>query len=250
MKLGKLPAKRDRRNLKLRRFIEVLPEIPAAWDVDYPLSVNIPTPKFANDEWGDCVIAGRAHNTLRFEALEQERLINISDREVLNQYWKEGSGDETTRPDNGLYLLDSLKTWRSEGWTAGGKHYDIWAFAEVARAKQHEVQAAIYLLNGLYCGFALPETAGGQYDKGQCWYVVPGPGSGLGSWGGHCMYICGYSHVGPMAITWGRKQLMSWEFFIKYCDEAYAIVDNKDRFIDNSPIDIPKMAEYLRRLSV
>ncbi|MFA4834835.1 MAG: hypothetical protein WC749_02020 [Dehalococcoidia bacterium] len=247
-RLGKLSAKRDRRNLKFRTLLTVLPEIPDAWDVDYPAPVNIPLPTFANLEWGDCVIAGRAHNTLRFEALEQGRLIEISDQEVLEQYWKEGGGNSDSRPDNGLYMLDSLNSWRQEGWTAGGQHYDIYAYAEVNRSKQYEVQAAIYLLNGLYCGFSLPLMAEDQLEKGQCWYYKPGPGSNPGSWGGHCMYLCGYSHIGPTAITWGRKQLMSWEWFDQYCDEAYAVVDNKDRFID-SELDLEMLSEYLRAVT-
>jgi len=249
MKLGKLPAKRDRRNLKLAKFLKPLPEIPSAYDVDFSLPVLPSLPMFANDEWGDCVIADRAHHTLRAEAAEQEKLITITDAEVLEEYWREGGGDNSTRPDNGLVVLDSLKAWRSPGWTVGGQHYDIFAFAEVQRRRQHEVQAAIYLLGGLCTGFALPLTAQKQFDKGQCWYVVKGQGSGPGSWGGHCMYLCGYSHIGPTAITWGKKQLMSWEFFYKYCDEAYAVVDNKNRFMANSPLDVVKLSDYLRRIT-
>jgi hypothetical protein len=244
-KLGKRPAKRDKRNLKLRRVLPVLPEIPEAWDVDYPLPVTIPLPEFGNLDWGDCVIAGRAHQTLRFEALEQGKVITITDQEVLDEYWWEGGGNSVSKPDNGLVMLDSLNEWRQRGWKAGGQTYDIFAFAEVDRKKQHDVQAAIYLLNGIYCGFSLPKNAETQMDKGQCWYYKPGTGSSPGSWGGHCMYLVAFSHIGPTAITWGKKQLMSWEWFAKYCDEAYAVVDNKDRFI-NSPLDVNKLSEYLK----
>jgi hypothetical protein len=37
--------------------------------------------------------------------------------------------------------------------------------------------------------------------------------------------VCGYTKLGPVCVTWGRKQQMSWAFFRKYCDEAYAIID-------------------------
>jgi hypothetical protein len=249
MKLGKLKARRDRRNLKLARFLKPLPELPPAFDVDMSLPVLPPLFMFANDEWGDCVIAERAHHTLRLEAVEQGRLIPISDQEVLAAYWREGGGDALTRPDNGLVMLDSLKAWRSPGWAVGGQHYDIYAFAEVQRQRQYEIQAAIYLLNGLAAGFALPKSAEQQFNRGQCWYVIKGRTSASGSWGGHAMHLCGYSHIGLTAITWGKKQLMSWEFFHRYCDEAYAVVDNKNRFMVDSPLDIAKLSEYLRRVT-
>jgi hypothetical protein len=52
---------------------------------------------FGNDTIGDCVIAGRAHQTLRFEdiepgsVLEAESLM-ITDKDVLKEYYKETGG--------------------------------------------------------------------------------------------------------------------------------------------------------------
>jgi hypothetical protein len=42
---------------------------------------------FGNDKYGDCVIAGRAHQTLRFEAVEQKKLISVTEQDVLREYW-------------------------------------------------------------------------------------------------------------------------------------------------------------------
>jgi len=33
-----------------------------------------------------------------------------------------------------------------------------------------------------------------------------------------------------VCITWGKKQQMTWRWFDKYCDEAYAIFDAKNNF--------------------
>src|SRR5260370_30532458 len=46
----------------------------------------------------------------------------------------------------------------------------------------------------------------------------------------HYVYISGYTPAGPVCVTWGRKQQMTWAWVNKYCDEAYAIVDAKDTF--------------------
>src|SRR5258705_9242466 len=123
-KLGKKPAKRDRRNLRLKSILGRAVKLPDEYDFDTSHS-GVPTPVFANDRFGDCVIAGRAHQTLRFELVEQGRVIRITDGEVLREYLLETGGE-----DNGLVVLDSLRSWRKRGWVAGGARYFITAFAE------------------------------------------------------------------------------------------------------------------------
>lgn len=249
MKLGKLPAIVDKRNLKLARLLKVLPTVPDAWDFDLWSTLNISTPMFANDEWGCCVISGRAHQTLRFEAFEQKKVLKIADKEVLAEYWKEGGGDSSTKPDNGLYVLNALKDWRKNGWLASGKRYDIYAFAEIDRTKQAEIKTGMFLLSGLFGGFVLPRSAEIQFNTGQPWSLMPGPYSAPGGWGGHCMYLVGYSHIGPTFVTWGKKQLATWEWFLTYCDELYGVVDNRNRFTKGSPVDINKLDKFLRAVS-
>src|SRR4051794_14264357 len=88
-KLGKAPAKRDKRNLMFATLLRATaPALPASYDFD-TTHAGIPTPMFANDEKGDCVIAGRAHQTLRFENIEQNSLVMIGDKDVLREYFKE-----------------------------------------------------------------------------------------------------------------------------------------------------------------
>ena len=65
-KLGKAPAKKDSRNLKFATLLRATaPTLPSSYDFDTTHS-GIPTPMFGNDVDGDCVIGGRAHQTLRF----------------------------------------------------------------------------------------------------------------------------------------------------------------------------------------
>ena len=91
-KLGKLPARRDNRNLKMRAILrEIIPPPSYDFDATHP---GIPTPMFANDHLGDCVIAGRAHQTLRFEDVEQKKVISISDDDVTKEYFSESGGKD------------------------------------------------------------------------------------------------------------------------------------------------------------
>jgi len=183
----------------------------------------------------NCVIAGRANHTYRFEGGEQKKVIDISDDDVISEYFKESGG-----ADSGLYFLDSLKCWRN-GWLAGGNQYSIYAFAQINQKNIEETKAAINWLNGAYVGIALPISAQSQL----IWSVVEGPNSEPGSWGRHAVYIPWYIPGYMICCTWGVWIKMTNEFFLKYCDEAFAVVDNRDAFLENSPIDVEALDNYL-----
>ena len=255
LKLGKRPAKADplNRNIKLAAILKALPPIPETWDYDANCNLAIPTPMFGNDAWGCCVMAGRAHQTLRFEAFEQKKVLPITDHEVLNEYWKEQGGSPHCRlfhPDGGLVALDSLKAWRKEGWRIENRLYDIHAFAEVNFKNFDEIKAAIFLLSGAQIGLRLPLSAKEQFYSNQPWEVKNGYNSKPDSWGPHLVYDADYNPQGPICITWGKKQQMTWDFLEYYCDELYGIVDNRNAFYeDNSPVDVEKLDGYLKEIT-
>ena len=241
-KLGKAPAKKDSRNLKFATLLRATaPTLPSSYDFDTTHS-GIPTPMFGNDVHGDCVIAGRAHQTLRFEDIEQGSVLMITEKEVLKEYFKETGG-----PDNGLVVLDSLNEWRHKGWKVGKHNYRIQAFAEVDFRKNDEVCQAVFADVGVGLGIQLPNSAKAQIQTGQPWDVTTGPDSAPGSWGGHYVYVSGYTPSGPVCVTWGRKQQMTWAWLDKYCDEAYAIFDAKNHFKKNMIIK-EKITGFLKTL--
>jgi hypothetical protein len=73
-KLGKATAKSDKRNLMFAAILKAPIKVPDEYDFDLTHQ-GIPTPMFGNDVHGDCVIAGRAHQTLRFEDIERDQLL-------------------------------------------------------------------------------------------------------------------------------------------------------------------------------
>ena len=219
IRLGKKAARRDERTLAMRTLFASHQRVPVTYifDDQHP---GIPLPMFANDVYGDCVIAGRAHQTLRFELQEQKRLIAITDQEVIQEYLRESGGQ-----DSGLVMLDSLNAWRRRGWKVGGEVYKIQAYAAINPKRKIEVQQVAFADLGVYCGFSLPISAQGELEAGKPWAKTTGRDTTPGGWGGHCVYCCGYNKAGPVGITWGRRQQMTWAWFAKYCDEAYAVVD-------------------------
>lgn len=241
-KLGKAAARSDIRNLKLAAILKALPIAPAEFDFDLK-HTGIPLPMFANDTFGDCVIAGRAHQTLRFEDIEQGALITITDEEVTHEYFKETGGD-----DSGLVVLDSLKLWRKHGWIAAKQLLKIKAFAQINQTTHAEVKRAIFLDIGVGLGLSLPNSAKAQIQAGKPWDVVSGPSSKPNSWGGHYVLAPGYTKRGPVCVTWGQKQQMTWAFVDKYCDEAYAIFDAIDTKKLKAAIDLQGLNSFLSAL--
>ena len=250
VKLLKAPAKRDARNLKLAGLLKKLPPLAAEFNCDSCFPFPIPTPMFGNDQLGDCVIAGRAHQTLRFEAFEQSKAIPISDQDAVDEYFSESGGQ-----DSGLVLLDSLKEWRKKGWLAAGERYNAFGFAELDRSKHAEITASIYFLRGANIGLQLPLSAQSQIANGEIWDVTEDPNfdpygpAAPGSWGGHCVYLVAYDPAGPVCVTWGQLQQMTWAFFDADCDEAYGIVQNREAFVAGSPVDVALLEQEIAEIT-
>lgn len=246
-KLGKTEPRIDDRTIQystIRSKKKITPP-PAEWDYDSTFKFKIALKMWLNDTYGDCVIAARANQTERFEAFEQQKVIPGTDKDVKTEYFKESGGH-----DSGLVMLDSLNDWR-KGWTFAGQNLDIFAFAKLDSSNMAEVMEAIYYLEGINIGMALPLSAKDQINAGKPWDVTTGPRSKRGSWGGHCVLIKQYSTSKKLipCMTWSMIQPMTWAFFQKYCDEPYAIVDNADKFVKNSPVDVNKLKAILAEIT-
>lgn len=242
IRFGKRPVKRDPRNLAFASILLAPPPLPAEYDFDVAHQ-GIPTPMFGNDHYGDCVIAGRAHQTLRFEKAEQNRLLKITEKDVLKEYFAEAGGEDT-----GLVVLDSLKEWRKRGWRAAGRRYKIKAFAQIDPAVHNQVRRAVFMDIGVGLGLELPDAAITQYFAGKPWEVVRGKTGKPDPHNRHYVYVPGYTRHGPVCVTWGRKLQMSWAFFGKYCDEAYAIIDAIDTQKKKRTISVAKLDAFLAGL--
>lgn len=144
-------------------------------------------------------------------------------------------------------MLDSLSVWRKKGWKVGRHRYKIRAFAEVDFRNIDEVRQAIFSDVGLGIGVLLPKAAQAQMQTGQPWSQTKGSDAKPGSWGGHYVYICGYNPLGPVCVTWGRKQQMTWGWLAQYCDEAFAIFDEQSSF-KKKFVDSKKIEQYLESL--
>lgn len=218
--LGKLAKKEDDRNLQLAKYLgDALapPPVRVSRVVDVESVDGADWGMMANDRYGDCTCAALGHAEQVWAAIALGHNRRPSDTSVLDLYWK--TGDGSGQDDTGRVELDVLNYVQKHGlW-----HHKVYAFTEIGLHTSDLIKQAIALFGGAYIGLALPKSAQSQ----QTWDVVTGPDSEPGSWGGHAVFLPEYDEWGPTCITWGQPLKMSWSFFWKYCDEAYALIESE-----------------------
>lgn len=262
MRLGKKDYHPDPRTARLGQMLAPPPSltIPEKYDFDKARSA-FPISAWGNDQWGCCVIAGRANHMLRLERIERRRTLALTPPDVVAEYKAEclrqmgvapvSAGDSN---DNGLYVIEAIKDWRGAGWpvmlTRRSKNpttQKVAAYGEINKADRSEIRAAIFLLHGVQMGLSLPNTAARQLTNGQAWSVEPGndPATQRGSWGGHLVYCKRFDAGGIYCMTWGREVYMTNEFVERYCDECWAVVDDLDG-LTSRYLDVQAMLQHLR----
>ena len=131
----------------------------------------------------------------------------------------------------------------------GWYKYKIDAFISANPKNIDQIKYGIYLLRGLNIGLNLPTSSMPQFQAGEPWEVVEGPQGEPGSLGGHCVYVVGYDATHVTCVTWGRRHKMSWDFFVKYCDEAYIVCDTLNKWMDTQGFNLELMREQLNKIS-
>ena len=216
MKLGRLPKRNDKRNLKLKDYLSSLPAIPQSIDWSHGIT---DWEMFNNDTVGDCTCAGAAHLIMQWTANSGLEIVP-SPADVLSAYSAiTGYNPNDPSTDTGANELDVLNYWRQNGI---GNH-KIGAYVSVDPSSIDHVKATVYLFGGMYIGVQLPNSAMNQTNAKQVWDIVADDG---GIDGGHCVEIVAYDANGLTAVTWGALQKMTWRWWNKYVDECYAVLSN------------------------
>lgn len=217
-RLGRLPVRHDPRTLRLASYLRpTLPPPPEA--IDYGDVVRS-WPMYANDRLGDCTCAAAAHQIQAWTAEGRGHEARVSEAAVVHAYQAVGGyvpGDPST--DQGAVELDVLRYWRATG--IGG--HRIGAYAAVHANDEATVRTALWLFGGLYTGISLPASAETQ-DTWDVALDAPEADQAPGSWGGHAVPVVAYDPAGLTCITWGAAKRLTWAFFARYCEEAYALL--------------------------
>jgi hypothetical protein len=217
MKLGRQPVKHDPRTFKMSSYIDFTKLPPVPDEVDWGSKVP-DWQVMGNKDYGDCTFASAAHCVMAW-ATSHDNAYAVPDQSVVDAYLAFTGGQ-----DNGCIELDVLNHWRKDGIL----DHKIDAYLSFNPLNPLFVKLAIYLFGAAYVGVGLPLTAQTQ----DVWTVVDDHGSGEAepnSWGGHAIPLVAYTKEGPVCVTWGKLQRMTWEWWAKYAapsagGEAYAVL--------------------------
>ena len=219
MLLGRAKSIHDPRMLQLSSYISLhtLP-VPPQHDL---LEHTDGWPMLANDQFNCCTSAAAGHMVHHWTAANQNGVFLTADDVI--QAHATLTNEHLMEP---VSMLTALKFWRKEGI---GNH-QIHSFMSAGKAKIDTLRAVIYLFGAAYIGldlpnFALPHTP--QEIPTVKWEIPSGisPEDAAPQLNnGHCVAAIGYDENYVYTVTWGTLKTMSWDFFLRYTDEAYAVL--------------------------
>jgi hypothetical protein len=86
------------------------------------------------------------------------------------------------------------------------------------------IKRSIHDCGVAYIGFNVPQYIMPPGEEPlKVWDVNPKADNTIA--GGHAVVLAGYDANGARVISWGEYYTMTWAFFEKFVDEAYAIAD-------------------------
>lgn len=219
-KLGKLPAVRphgmaELSSYTLGRLLAPPPSV-AAPNVDH-------WGMMLNDTYGDCTVAGVGHVIVAANAQVNGCDPVPTDAQIKDAYFALTGGQ-----DSGCVELNVLRTWSTDG-LFGNK---IAGFAPVAAHKLLDVHSAVAYFGSTYIGVSLPNSAQRQFANGEPWAITPEDQIE----GGHCVVIVGYDANYLYAVTWGNIVSITYPWFARYCDEAWAVIPQAYREAGKGPM--------------
>jgi hypothetical protein len=217
-KLGKKAFVADHRDLKMMTYMSraKLPDIQPvstpylAYKGDWGMALN--------DQLGDCVWAGAAHEHIMWNA-EVSKPVNFPDSSIIKAYHDvAGYNPDDPNSDNGTIVRDAMGYRQRTGLVdASGIVHKLSAYLQIKPQNIDELKMAVMLFDAVGIGIDFPDSAMDQVNKGLPWTVVEGAKSD----GGHYVPIVGYDQDWIYCITWGQVQKMSYEFYMEYNDEAW-----------------------------
>jgi len=182
-----------------------------------------------NDQWGDCVFAGTAHQTMVWNRLGSKITVPFNDNVVLGDYSAVTGFDPNAGPsgnnstDQGTDVHDGLNYIRNTGvQDSTGTRHKIAAYVALDPKNWDQLMLATYIFSAVGIGFEFPNSAMTQFNRNEIWDVVPGAVIE----GGHYVPVVGTMARTKVAtvVTWGRRQQLTRAFYELYNDEAYGIL--------------------------
>lgn len=218
LKLGKTPARAGAVKLSLEKYVDLskLPTPPSTFG-DQGLVARGAWGMLGNDQYGDCVWAGAAHET-RLWNRAADKIVGFTTAGVLSDYSAvTGFNPNDPSTDNGTDMAMAAAYRRKTGIIgAGGNRHKVAAYASIKPGNVQLMLTAAYCFEAVGVGIEFPDSAMTQFDDGEPWSVVPGAQIE----GGHYVPLFGLHNGMPILSTWGTLISCTDQFLVTYCDEA------------------------------
>jgi len=244
-KLGKLPARPNSVKLKFAKYVNfaALPKPPS--NFGHTNLLRGPQGLLGNDDYGDCVWAGAAHETMLWNA-EAGTPVQFTTDSVLSDYSAvTGFSKADPNSDQGTDMQKAASYRLKTGIVdAKGERHKIAAYLALEAGNLQEVLVASWLFGLVGLGLVLPESAQEQFQNGQAWDLVPGSPDDGGHYVPAMARRCGQLIVS----TWGTFEPVADPFFKAKNDEGLVYLSDEMLKNDQS-IDGFKRAALVDDLS-
>ncbi len=224
-KLGKAPATVDPRDIQFKAVAPstALPVPPVKFGYG---TIYKDWSMLGNDEYGDCVWAGFAHQVMGWNKLCGHP-VSFTAKSVLSDY-SAATGFDPNDPnsDQGTNVSEAVKYWQNPGVVdANGRRHKIGAYVWLTPGSYSELMQACFIFEYVGIGFRVQQAQMDQFDEGKPWDYVPGSPE----IGGHYVVPTGRSSLADNGlITWGRRQSFTRAFYENQCDEAVVMVTQEE----------------------
>jgi len=209
---------------------------PRLWAEDYYKVATLPHPQpvvnfydaqfpmYENDVYGDCTIAGMGHLYGAASQYTQSAERLFTNTEITAVYERNGPGFNPIGDvgDDGCEMQAVLQDQTAFGMTdTTGYVNTVSAYAQMKGMGPKDLNVALQLFGGVYCGVNLPQSADTQFPNP--WTYV----QGSPILGGHCILLAGWDSASPypyVFVSWGATVLASQEWVSTYLEEAWVAI--------------------------
>jgi hypothetical protein len=216
MKLGKTPARKGAVKFALMNYVDwVLPTPPAEFGYEDRIKT---WGVLGNDDYGDCVLAAAAHDTMLWGALGAHP-VEFTDDGVLSDYSVvTGFNINDPSTDQGTDMQAAASYRLKVGVVdSKGVRHRIGAYVSVEPGNVEQHKAAAWLFGAIDIGIMLSDLQMHQTRAGEPW-----SGKLTRNIGGHCVPLVGFKDGYLLVISWGEVQRVDPAFFEAYNDESIA----------------------------
>ena len=227
-KMGRLARTHDKRIPMMRDLLKGATLPPPPPQVDYTVGMPANLGVMKNDTLGDCTCAAYYHALQVWSYNSQHQIDTEPDIDVVDLY-EQACGYNPNQPGEGpggneQHVLTFLLNRGAPYGPAGAQRHKLAAFVEVDTNNIPAIKTTIQDCGVCYIGFNVPQ------------YMMPPGKPPLAVWdvnphgdnsiiGGHAVVLAGYTPTGARVLSWGNYYTMTWAFFEKFVDEAYALAD-------------------------